>query len=69
MGFTERENIQIVKELNRKFKLNSKVVCHKKKYWAIYIPASDAPTISKHLVYLPDSMKYKIPLVKKGRKF
>lgn len=64
MGFTEKENIQIVKvkELNRKFKLNRKVVCHKKKYWAIYIPASDAPIMRKHLVYLPDSMKYKMPL-------
>lgn len=66
MGFTEKENIQIVKELNRKFKLHSKVVCHKKKYWAIYIPASDARKMRKHLVYLPGSMKYKMPLVKKG---
>lgn len=65
MGFTERENIQIVKELNRKFKLHRKVISHKKKYWGIYIPASDAPTILKHLVYLPDSMKYKMP---KGHK-
>lgn len=66
MGFTEKENIQIVKELNRKFRINSKVVCHKKKHQAIYIPASDARTMCKHLVYLPDSMKYKMPLVKKG---
>jgi hypothetical protein len=50
MGFTEKENIQTVKEFNRKFKRNRKVVCHKKKYWAIYIPASDALTIRKHLV-------------------
>jgi hypothetical protein len=66
MGFTEKENIQMVKELNRKYKLNSKVVCHKKKYRAIYIPASDARTMREHLVYLPDCMKYKMPLVKKG---
>jgi hypothetical protein len=32
MGFTEKENIQIVKELNRKFRINCKVVCHKKKH-------------------------------------
>jgi hypothetical protein len=68
MGFTEKINIQIVIELNRKFKLNRKVVCHKKKYWAIYIPASDAPTMREHLQYLPDSMKYKMPLIKKKNK-
>lgn len=60
MGFSEEENIQMAKELNRKFSLHCKVV-KQKSYWAIYIPASDAPTLRKHLRYLPDSMTYKMP--------
>lgn len=69
MGFTKEENEQMVKELNQKFSLHRKVVRHKT-YWAIYIPASDAPILRKHLVYLPKSMEYKMPKdkTKIGRK-
>lgn len=66
MGFTKEENIQMVKELNMKFKLHRKVV-KAKNHFAIYIPASDVPVLRKHLVYLPDSMKYKMPVVKDGK--
>lgn len=66
MGFTKEENIQMVYEQNMKFKLHRKVVIAKK-HFAIYIPASDAPVLREHLVYLPNSMKYKMPVLKKSR--
>jgi hypothetical protein len=58
----------MVKELNRKFGFHRKVMCLKKKgkeYWCIYIPASDAPILRKHLVYLPERGKYKMPRLTK----
>ncbi len=64
MGFTKEENECMSRELNKKFLLHSKVVCHKQKYYGIYIPASDAKVLREHLVYLPSSMKYKMPLEK-----
>lgn len=47
-------------ELNKKFLLHAKVVPHKKKYWVIYIPASDASLLRTYLKHLPVSMKHKM---------
>jgi hypothetical protein len=47
--------------------LHRKVVRAKEKYFSIYIPASDAPVLREHLVYLPPSIIYKMPRLKKKR--
>lgn len=44
-GFTEQMNHMMRAELNEKFRLNSKDVRSKEKYWVLYIPASDAPVL------------------------
>lgn len=66
-GFTKEINMEIRNELNEKFKLHCKVV-PSKKYWAIYIPASDAPVQRELLASLPTSMLRKMPKFKNQKK-
>lgn len=63
-SFSYEENVQICKELNQKFNLHAKVLNHKKKYWVLYIPASDAAILRTYLVHLPVSMQRKMPKCK-----
>lgn len=63
-SFSYSENLQMCEELHKKFLLHAKVVSHKKKYWVIYIPASDASLLRTHLKHLPVSMTHKMPKTK-----
>lgn len=60
-SFSYEENIQMCEELHQKFQLHTTVVSHKKKWWVIYIPASDAQMLRKYFVHLPECMKHKKP--------
>lgn len=66
-AFTKEMNMAMSAELNNKFKLHSKVV-PSKQYWAIYIPASDAPVQRELLQNLPSSMMRKLPKLKNQKK-
>lgn len=65
-GFTKKMNEAMSQELNKKFNLHSKVVGNK--YWAIYIPASDAPVQRELLSEQPPSMIRKQPKLKNKHK-
>jgi hypothetical protein len=66
IAFTKEMNMAMCEELNKKFNLHSKVV-KSKTYWAIYIPASDAPVYRELLKNLQSSMLRKLPKVKKKK--
>ena len=71
-GFTEKESIILSKELNEKFKLNSKVISHKhketdtrkeKNEFTILIPTEDRAQLASLITqYMIPSMTYKIPI-------
>lgn len=61
-GYTLKENYILSDELNIKFKLNTKVIPHKKRYYVIQIPSKDSESVL-HLIGLHtiSSMRYKLP--------
>lgn len=61
-GYTFKENSILSDELNNRFKLNTKVIPHKKIYYVIEIPAKDSENVL-HLieVHVISSMIYKLP--------
>lgn len=61
-AFSEKENIILSKELNDKFKLNTKVIVHKKIYYVIKTKRTDAlQIVSLIKKYMISSMEYKLP--------
>ena len=63
-GFTFEENLILSKELNDKFNLHSFVHQHKKKYWVIKFPSSDASQLKTLiLAHIIPSIMYKVPNV------
>ena len=63
-GFTQEENIQICKELNQKFNLESYVV-RDRNYWKIYIPRRNIlhvipALLEKAITKIPECMSYKL---------
>jgi hypothetical protein len=64
-SYTCEEVETLSSELNNKFKLSSKVIPHKKKYWVILIPSQNAEELSNLIKpYIHNSMSYKIPKIK-----
>lgn len=61
-AFSKKENSIISHELNIKFKLHTKVIVHKGKYYVIKIPVEDAEDLYKLIQpYIIPSMIYKLP--------
>ena len=67
-SFSYEENLLLSNELNEKFKLNSQVISHKKKYWVIKFHSNDALNL-RNLIkpYIHSSLNYKIPACAKNR--
>lgn len=64
-GFSLKENSILSNELNTKFKLNTKVILHKYKYYVIQTASNDAVCIYKLISpYVISSLKYKVPCIK-----
>jgi LAGLIDADG DNA endonuclease family len=61
-GFSLKENSILSNELNLKFKLHTKVIPHKKKYYVIQTSKDDGDCIYKLIFpYVICSMEYKLP--------
>jgi hypothetical protein len=64
-GFTKEENLLAVKDLDKKWGLNCKVIPHKSQYWVIKTSSQDIPVLRTLLKpYLIPSMLYKLPYKK-----
>jgi hypothetical protein len=63
-SFSYEENVILSYELNEKFKFNTQVILHKKKYWVIKFNSNDALNL-KNLIkpYMHSSLAYKIPKI------
>ena len=62
--FSLKENSILSNELNLKFKLNTKVILHKKKYYVIQTSKNDGDCIYKLIqFYIISSMEYKSPIL------
>lgn len=61
-GFSEKLNLLLSNELNKKFNLNTSVIKHKKIYYVIKTKSTDAMQIF-YLIknYMVSSMEYKLP--------
>lgn len=63
-SYTKSEVEMLSLELNEKFKLNSKVIVHKKIYWVILIPSNNAKTLYNLIFpFMHSSMHYKLPKI------
>lgn len=63
-SFTYDENLVLSNELNEKFGFSSEVILHKKIYWVIKIPSSDALLLYSLIKdFIHSSMKYKLPTI------
>ena len=65
-GYTLKENCIYSDELNIKFKLNTRVIPHKKRYYVIKIPSENSESVL-HLIesHVISSMRYKLPCLAK----
>lgn len=63
-SFTYDENLVLSNELNEKFGFYSEVILHKKIYWVIKFPSSEALLLYSLIKdFIHSSMKYKLPII------